>query len=271
MKRPRRVSKASHHFSPASGCHTSKRVIFAQNLCRQFSSGITKNKSGAIKCVKKGRLFRLEFCLTAPLVPTDPGHLDVWFSGNHLAERSSLHRHATPHRAVAAKTVGRERRRAVRSRSSALCRVWAASSISSRNRLRTNSQQSHEATLAQLVSLQNLFSEAQAKLEHLTTLATAPAASPVEAEVSPAPLLDDSPAPEHELAAALEEPAAVSDIDTQGSTIRRQQLSLEEVRTLDDAWTLTRETVEEHETLAAAVAGAVGALVLSGLLSALAR
>ncbi|GAA5836882.1 hypothetical protein JCM3766R1_006288 [Sporobolomyces carnicolor] len=138
-------------------------------------------------------------------------------------------------------------------------------------RLRTNSQQSHEATLAQLVSLQNLFSEAQAKLEHLTTLATAPAASPVEAEVSPAPLLDDSPAPEHELAAALEEPAAVSDIDTQGSTIRRQQLSLEEVRTLDDAWTLTRETVEEHETLAAAVAGAVGALVLSGLLSALAR
>ena len=42
---------------------------------------------------------------------------------------------------------------------------------------------------------------------------------------------------------------------------------MEEVRTLDDAWTLTRETVEEHETLAAAVAGAVGALVLTLLVS----
>ncbi|GAA5990761.1 hypothetical protein JCM5350_004634, partial [Sporobolomyces pararoseus] len=139
-------------------------------------------------------------------------------------------------------------------------------------RLRTNSQQSHEATLAQLVSLQNLFTEAQSKLDHLTSLAvTSP--TPVQeatfaaAEISPSPIttdaaetsVDDTPIPE---------PA--TSIEHQEITPRRKR-TLQEARTIDKAWLLTKEKVEEHETVAAGLAGAAGGLLLAGVYSILTR
>ncbi|GAA5927010.1 She9p [Sporobolomyces koalae] len=135
-------------------------------------------------------------------------------------------------------------------------------------RLRTNTQQGHEATLAQLVSLQNLFSDAQSKLDQLATLAVAaPPASrptsdeeaPVIAEIAPTQgALDSEPEP-------LEEPSHHSQEDV------RKPRSLETIRSLDDAWLLTKEKIEGHEPVVAGAAGAIGGLILAGLLSAMTR
>jgi hypothetical protein len=134
--------------------------------------------------------------------------------------------------------------------------------------LRNNSKQSHEATLAQLVSLQNLFTEAQTKLDHLTSLTVAPPPAPTTTEQEiPAILLETDHSPSPGVEADSKTPASTATIEEQP----RHRRTLEEVRTIDDAWILTKEKVEEHETLAVGIAGTIGGLLLAGLYSALTR
>lgn len=128
------------------------------------------------------------------------------------------------------------------------------------NRLRTNHQESHEATLAQLVSLQNLFTEAQTKLDHLASLAVIP---PSPTESSPVEALPIEPA------SSIEAAPVTTSLTTTEERPRRR--TLEEVRTIDDAWVLAKEKVEGNETVAAGIAGTVGGLVLAGLFSVLSR
>ncbi|GAA6060371.1 hypothetical protein JCM10212_004555 [Sporobolomyces blumeae] len=146
-------------------------------------------------------------------------------------------------------------------------------------RLRTNTQQGHEATLAQLDSLQQLFVDAQTKLDALTALATAPASSPAveevaEAEVDAAqveslPSVDaaDGPLAESEPEDPLDQP---SPIPTE-PVVPDPPRTLDSVRSLDDAWQFGKEKVEGHEAWAAGAAGAVGGVVIAAVLSALTR
>ncbi|GAA5873670.1 hypothetical protein JCM16303_002552 [Sporobolomyces ruberrimus] len=127
-------------------------------------------------------------------------------------------------------------------------------------RLRTNHQESHEATLAQLVSLQDLFTEAQTKLDHLASLAVTP---PSPTESSPVEALPIEPA------SSIEAAPVTTSLTTTEERPRRR--TLEEVRTIDDAWVLAKEKVEGNETVAAGIAGTVGGLVLAGLFSVLSR
>ena len=128
------------------------------------------------------------------------------------------------------------------------------------NRLRTNSQQGHEATLAQLVSLQNLFTDAQAKLDHLTSLAvTEPAAANVDS-----PTIEES--------ATLESSASVSPpVEDPIAVDVPRRRTIESIQSVDDAWSLAKEKIEEHETVAVGVAGALGGLVLAGVWNILTR
>ncbi|GAA6021731.1 hypothetical protein JCM11491_001396 [Sporobolomyces phaffii] len=136
-------------------------------------------------------------------------------------------------------------------------------------RLRMNSQQSHEATLAQLVSLQSLFSEAQTKLDHLTTLAVAPPPPPpveastdeIAAVATPEPVVASEPEP-------IVEPTPSATTERPEEPPRK---TLDSIRTVDDAWVLTKERLAGNETVAAGVAGAIGGLVLAGLLGVLSR
>ncbi|GAA5895559.1 She9p [Sporobolomyces salmoneus] len=136
-------------------------------------------------------------------------------------------------------------------------------------RLRTNSQQSQEATLAQLVSLQNLFIEAQNKLDHLTSLVDTPSSTntlrAATIEDSPSSPLEFDPNPESIPFTPLPEP------DSEDRKTVRRSKPLEEIRTIDEAWVITKEKLEEHETLAAGIAGAVGAFLIAGLFNLLTR
>jgi len=128
------------------------------------------------------------------------------------------------------------------------------------DRLRTNSQQGHEATLAQLVSLQNLFTDAQVKLDHLTSLAkTEPAPAIVDA-----PILEET-ATEEGLPSQL--PPVEAPIAAEASTRRTAQ----SIQSVDDAWLLAKEKIEEHETVAVGVAAALGGLVLASIWNVLTR
>lgn len=203
-------------------------------------------------------------------VPTDPSDFDLWIPSDHFPQRFTFHHHSAADRTLETEKISRERRRTVSF--IYMCTILEILTQSLRISLRTNSQQSHEATLAQLVSLQNLFTEAQSKLDHLTSLAvTSPTpvqeATSAAAEISPSPIntdaaetsVDDTPIPE-----------PVTTIEDQEISPRRKR-TLEEVRTIDEAWLLTKEKVEEHETVAAGLAGAAGGLLLAGVYSILTR
>jgi len=101
----------------------------------------------------------------------------------------------------------------------------------------------------------------------LASLAVAPPPAPTTTQQEAPTLLpetDHSPSPSVE-----------ADITTAAGAIIEEQprhrRTLEEVRTIDDAWILTKEKVEEHESLAVGIAGTIGGLLLAGLYSALTR
>ncbi|BGP33344.1 sensitivity to high expression protein she9 [Rhodotorula toruloides] len=132
-------------------------------------------------------------------------------------------------------------------------------------RLRTNSQQGHDATQAQLETLQHLLQQTQASLDAVAAT-TAGLAAPPPAPASPIPVPEtpftpvfNSTSPEALAAASL--PAAAG--ATPSSTASEHSHS----RVVEQALA----AVEGHEVWAAGAAGAVGGIAIAALVSLLGR
>ncbi|PRQ77626.1 She9 / Mdm33 family-domain containing protein [Rhodotorula toruloides] len=132
-------------------------------------------------------------------------------------------------------------------------------------RLRTNSQQGHDATQAQLETLQHLLQQTQASLDAVAAT-TAGLAAPPPAPPSPIPVPEtpftpvfDSTSPE--AVAAASSPASTE--TTASPTASQQPHS----RVVEQALA----AVEGHEVWAAGAAGAVGGIAIAALVSLLGR
>ncbi|CEQ41588.1 SPOSA6832_03338, partial [Sporobolomyces salmonicolor] len=127
-------------------------------------------------------------------------------------------------------------------------------------RLRVNSREGQEATLAQLVSLQSLLADAQTKLDALTTSAvTSPPAEPLPETVSePIPCL---PVP---VATSAED-----EVEPQPQS--RPAKTLGSIKSSEEALEYAKERIEGNEVWAAGAAGVLGGIALASICSVLGR
>ncbi|GAA5972094.1 hypothetical protein JCM11641_002492 [Rhodosporidiobolus odoratus] len=125
-------------------------------------------------------------------------------------------------------------------------------------RLRTNTQEGHDATLAKLESFRALLGDAQTKLDEIaasTSALTAPAPPPL-APTSPSPL----PPPHSPLIDSDTPLDTLTDAPASAPATRRSPLPYPY---LEQA----REAIEGHEMAAAGAAGAVGGILLAAVIS----
>ncbi|GAA5888136.1 hypothetical protein JCM5296_005446 [Sporobolomyces johnsonii] len=134
-------------------------------------------------------------------------------------------------------------------------------------RLRVNSREGQEATLAQLVSLQSLLADAQTKLDALTTLTVTPPPPP-EPLPTPEPLPDTVPEP---IPGSPMPVATSAEEEIEPQPEPQPARTLTSIKSPNEALDYAKERIEGHEVWAAGAAGALGGLALAAIFSALGR